>query len=307
MALRADEDHSNSPLPGLNYFWQDAEKTPGYDWEQWIQLFEVATLARHSISVSEVLREADQQNPRAAALIGNSEEIPAKRKVVSLLYISIGRNARKMLMDKFPRINILLIELRELMQNCAECFQIRRNRTLDRHTFLSRKQKTAATLNQFWNALNGLAARCNFGDQTESLVHDIFVLNMANKQVKEKLCTEPKETPAEALQFAIAFEDGPKRQKSYGYINQEPNVKEEPICAISSNNTRECWRCGAGNFTLDHLKRCKAPEAMCNYCGRKGYLERVCNQKKKDTYPKNGKPRRFGNRVQLVDQDQKRQ
>ena len=305
MALRADEDHSNSPLPGLNYFWQDAEKPPGYDWEQWIQLFEVATLARHSILVSEVLREADQQNPRAAALMGNLEEIPAKRKVVSLLYISIGKNARKMLMDKFPRINILLIELRELMQNCAECFQIRRNRTLDRHTFLSRKQKPAETLNQFWNALNGLAARCNFGDQTESLVHDIFVLNMANKQVQEKFCTEPKETPAEALQFAIAFEDGLKRQKSYGYINQEPKVKEEPICAISSNNnTRECWRCGAGNFTLDHLKRCKAPEAMCNYCGRKGHLERICNQKKKDTYPKNGKPRRFGNRVQLVDQEE---
>ena len=43
---------------------------------------------------------------------------------------------------------------------------------------------------------------------------------------------------------------------------------------------------------------------MCKYCGRKGHLERVCNQKKKDTYPKNGKPRRFGNRVQLVDQEE---
>ena len=57
----------------------------------------------------------------------------------------------------------------------------------------------------------------NFGDQTENQVHDIFVLNMANKQVQETL--------AEALQFAIAFEDGLKRQKSYGYINQEPKVK----------------------------------------------------------------------------------
>ena len=84
MALRADEDHSNAPLPGLNYFWQDAEKPPGYDWEQWIQLFEVATLARHSISVSEVLREADQQNPRAAALMGNLEEIPAKSRKSTL-------------------------------------------------------------------------------------------------------------------------------------------------------------------------------------------------------------------------------
>ena len=127
---------------------------------------------------------------------------------------------------------------------------------------------------------------------------------MANKQVQEKLCTELKGTPAEALQFAIAFEDGLKRQNIYGYINQEPKVKEEPICAVSSSNSRECWRCGVGNFTPDHLKRCKAPEAMCNYCGPNGHLERVCNQKKKDTYQKNGKLRGFGNRVQLVDQEE---
>ena len=303
MALRAGDENSNSSLPGLNYFWQGAEKPPGYEWEQWIQRFEVATLARHSISVSEVLTEANQQNPRAAALMRNLEEIPAKRKIVSLLYISIGKNGRKMLMDKFPTINILLIELRELLQNCNECFQIQRNRTLDRHVFLSRKQKPSESLNQFWNALNGLAAKCDFGEQTESLVHDIFVLNMANKQVQEKLCTELKETPAEALQFAIAFEDGLKLQKSYGYINQENKVKEEPVCAVGTSNSRECWRSGAGNFTLDHVKRCKATEAMCNYCGRKGHLERICNQKKKDTYQKSGNSRGSGRRVQLVDQD----
>ena len=250
-----------------------------------------------------MLREADQQNPRAAALMGNLEEIPAKRKIVSLLYKSIGKNARKMLMNKFPTINILLIELRESMQNCSECFQIRRNRTLDRHVFLSRKQKPSESLNQFWNALNGLAANCNFGDQTESLVHDIFVLNMANKQVQEKLCMEPKETPAEALHFAIAFEDGLKRQKFYDHTNQKPRVEDEPLCAVSTSNSRECWRCGAGYFTLDLLKRCKAPEAMCNYCGRKGHLERVCNQKKKDTYQKSGNFRESGRRVQLVDQE----
>ena len=102
MALRAEDENSNSPLPGLNYFWQDAEKPPGYEWEQWIQLFVVATLARHSISVSEVLREADQQNPRAAALMGNLEEIPAKRKIVSLLYISIGKKRKKNVNGQIP-------------------------------------------------------------------------------------------------------------------------------------------------------------------------------------------------------------
>ena len=196
MALRAaDDDQSNAPVPGLSYFWQDAEKSPSYDWDQWLQLFEVAVLARHSISVSELTRNAEQQ-PRAQALMGNMEEAPAARKVISLLYISLGKTGRKMLRDKFPQINILLIQLQQFLQFCNECFQIRRNRTMDKHTFLSQKQKPSESLHQYWNVLNGLAAKCDFGNQTEGLVYDVFVLNMANKQVQEKLCTEPKETPA---------------------------------------------------------------------------------------------------------------
>ena len=62
--------------------------------------------------------------------------------------------------------------------------------------------------------MNGLAAKCDFGNQTEGLVYDKFVLKMANKQVQEKICIEPKDNPADALQFAIAFENGLKRQKN---------------------------------------------------------------------------------------------
>ena len=144
----------------------------------------------------------------------------------------------------------------------------------------------------------------------QGLVHDIFVLNMSNILEQEKLCR--RDTPAEALQFAIAFEDGLKRQKTYGYIGQEPKIKEESICAVSGSsfNIRECWRCGAGNFTMEHLKFCKGPNAMCIYCGRKGHLEKVCNQKQKYKFQQNGKFKANGSseqtnrRVQLVDQDE---
>ena len=199
-------------------------------------------------------------------------------------------------MDKFPHINILLIQLNNILQHCAECFQTRRNRTLDRHTFLSRKQKPTESLHQFWNILNGLAAKCDFGNQTEGLVYDIFVLNMANKQVQEKLCTEPKDNLNEVLQFAIAFEDGLRRQKTYGYIAQDHKIKEETICTVSGNkqNDRECGRYGAGNSTMEHLKVCKSQSAMCNYCGRKGHLERVRNQKKNDNFMKSAKTRQTG-------------
>ena len=69
-------------------------------------VFEVAALARHSISVTEITREANQQNPRIPAMMGNLEEEPAKRKVPSLHYISIGKTGRKMLMNKFNETNI---------------------------------------------------------------------------------------------------------------------------------------------------------------------------------------------------------
>ena len=90
---------------------------------------------------------------------------------------------------------------------------MRRNRTLDRHMFLSRQQKPSETLHQFWNVLNGLAAKCDFGNQTEGLVYDIFILNMLNNQDQEKLCTEPTGNPLDALQFAITIEDGLKSKR----------------------------------------------------------------------------------------------
>ena len=56
-----------------------------------------------------------------------------------------------------------------------------------------------AVTHQFWQVPNGLATRCDFGNQTEKLVYDIFVLNMENKQVQEKLSNGPKENTVHVL------------------------------------------------------------------------------------------------------------
>ena len=42
-----DSQSKSSPIPGLPYFWQEAEKQPESDWTQKIELFELAVLARH--------------------------------------------------------------------------------------------------------------------------------------------------------------------------------------------------------------------------------------------------------------------
>ena len=83
----------------------------------------------------------------------------------------------------------------------------------------------------------------------------MFLLHMSNKKVQEKLCTETKE-PDQALDFAIAYEEGVKRQKSYGMQAPETSktsVKSEPIHAVEKSKPQECFRCGGQNFTMEHV------------------------------------------------------
>ena len=92
------------------------------------------------------------------------------------------------------------------MKKCEDTFHTKCYRTFDRFQFLSGLQSPTETLEQFSHSLDGMAAECEFGGQTENLVHGIFNLKTRNTSVQETLCTEPKSTPQEALQFLIAFE-----------------------------------------------------------------------------------------------------
>ena len=116
--------------------------------------------------------------------MGNLDAEAAQKKLASLLYISIGSTGRKTLMDTFPHIRILTTPLQEVLRSCEECLRVRRNRT---NKFLSKKQNNNESMHQYWIILNGLAAKCDFGERTEGLVDDIFILKMSDKQMQKKL------------------------------------------------------------------------------------------------------------------------
>ena len=133
------------------------------------------------------------------------------------------------------------------------------------------------TLEQFWHSSNEMASECDFGAQTESLVHDIFILNMKNLAVQEKLCTEPKTSSKDALDFAIAYEEGTLQQMSYR--DTKVSVKCEPICVVTKK--KDCLRCRTENFSMEHLKLCHAKGKKCNKWGILGHFVRVCQKQQK--------------------------
>ena len=285
MALRATTAvEEKSPLAGLSTYWNDHGEKPTMEWKKWLDIFEVAITAKHSISLHELVRATPPA--REATLMGGGTEETASRKVISILFLSLGNAARKTITDLQPGMRIAEVDLKDFMKYCEDAFDKKCNRTLDRFRFFSRHQLATESLQQFWSALNGLAATCEFGTQTASLVYDIFILNMKNKAVQERLCTEPKDDPEDGLKFAIAYEEGILRQQSYG--GEPPKVKSEPVYNVESSdannqrNDRKCNNCGMRNFTMQHIKVCRAREENCNNCGKRGHYARCCKQPRKN-------------------------
>ena len=103
---------------------------------------------------------------------------------------------------------------------------------------------------------------------------------MHNNAVQERLCTEPKDSPDEALQFAFAFEKGIKRQAHYGKCKFEMKSKLIFVSAIS-NPENVCFRCGAHNFKPQDIPQCKAVKPNCGKCGIMGHFARCCGKIKK--------------------------
>ena len=87
----------------------------------------------------------------------------------------------------------------------------------------------------------------------------------------KRFFTEPKGSPDNALQFAVAFEKGLKRQVSYVEFNLETKSETVSVRAIT-NAGKICLRGGAHNFTPQHISQCKAAEEKY---GKSGITEKL--------------------------------
>ena len=118
---------------------------------------------------------------------------------------------------------------------------------------------------------------CERGDLTNSLIKDAFIQNMNNKTVRQRLCTQPKDTPDEALRFAVEFEESISQQRNFD--GEAEKIKNEPTCSIDERPKNPCTRCCL-EFVRNHWSTCKAKNQRCRNCGGIGHLARMCKKPK---------------------------
>ena len=129
----------------------------------------------------------------------------ADRKTVFLLYLSIGLERRRILNCKNPHIMIHTLSTAEFWKTVETAFIRPRSITFDRHVFLITKQLRGETVEQFYGKLKELAENCDFENKEETLIRDVFIINLIDPEIQKELLKQTVE-PRKALELAINME-----------------------------------------------------------------------------------------------------
>ena len=205
------------------------------------------------------------------------------QKCVSLLYLSIGAEGRRLLTQKFPHDNFYDLTTIKLWEMMEIAFIRPRNITFDRHVFFSRKQKKGETGEQFYSILKELAENCDFENREEAIIRDICITNLLDDDIQREILRDTVD-PERALSIAVNMEMGHQNQQR---ISSKNGATSSTVNAIQSFNrfrgagvrgnqsgravvnrasVGQCRGCGQA-WTTTHRQVCSAMGKKCNHCG----------------------------------------
>ena len=153
---------------------------------------------------------------------------------ISLLYLSIGTEGRRIFKSKHPHFQIEKQPFKKLWQAMEDSFTKVRNITYDRFVFYSCKQQKVESVESFYGRLIEQAENCSLGSEETTLIRDAFILNMIDHETQKELLKETVE-PSKALEIAIQMEMGAQNQQK---INQNLLSGTNSVKAINSNQIR---------------------------------------------------------------------
>ena len=225
-------------------------------------------------------------------------------KAVSLTYLSLGVEGRRIFGSQEPSIQIDRVTMKVLWECLDEVFTKQRNITFDRYTFISRKQMKGEPVEKFYGCLRELSLNCDLGSHEESIIRDVFIANMQDGEIQRELLKETRE-PKKALEVAISIEmriqtqlkiSGTPTTNSTNEVHSINNVQGSWNRKRPSTNQfvkpTICPNCGYG-WTPSHRQNCPARGKICKNCGIANHFAKVCRKPKQASKP--------GSRVNYVD------
>ena len=135
-----------------------------------------------------------QKQMEIGIMCGDKPWTQADRKTVSMLYLSLGTEGRRIICSRNTHLkmdNLTTVELWNIMEST---FIRQRNITFYRYMLLSTKQSEEETIEHF-GKLKELSENCDLGDQEDTLIRDLSIANMQDPEIQRELLRETLEPP----------------------------------------------------------------------------------------------------------------
>ena len=181
---------------------------------------------------------------------------------MSLLYLSIGTEGRRLLTQKFPHDNIYDLTTLKLWEMMEIAFIRPRTITFDRYVFFSRKQKKGETVEQFYSILKELAENCDFENREEVIISDIFITNMLDDDIQREFLRDTVD-PEKALSIAVNIEMGHQNQQRISSNNGATGNTVNVIQSFNRFGGAGARGNQSGRVAVNH-----ASVGQCRGCGQ---------------------------------------
>ena len=169
--------------------------------------------------------------------------------------------------------------------------------------FSDKSRQGSRTLNNWLTYVYNLVESCNYGNSKDRIIRDLLFVGCNSQHAKDSIVRKGEdiklqevlnilqleESTQNTLQQFNSTQSNPISQVHYAsYENNKKSRKKPPSTEQNTNSSSKlCYRCGEP-YSKEHEPVCRAQEAFCNGCGKKGHFFQVCRSSGK--FPQKQKP-----------------
>ena len=136
--------------------------------------------------------------------------------------------------------------------------------------------------------LRDLASHCEYGDSAKELVRDRLVCGVRDDTLQRTLLAVAKLTFDKAFELALLHEAAVQNARLLSAPSSTAPVHyaDSPGPPKNTQSGKSCYRCGGSHYAKD----CRFKDAVCNYCHKKGHIQRVCRTRIRQQQSDNPQP-----------------
>ena len=226
-------------------------------------------------------------------LVANGIDDADKKRAI--LLSACGTSTYKLLKTLVAPAELTAKSFAELVELAKEHYTPKPSVIMCRFKFNTCFRQGGESVTQFVTRLRDLASQCEYGDSAKEMIRDRLVCGVRDDTLQRTLLAVAKLTYDKAYELAVLHESAVQNSRllststttSVHYSGSTPTVSPP-----QDSQSKQCYRCGGNHLA----KTCRFKEFVCNFCSKKGHIQRVCQtrlrqQERRSPLVKTAKPK----------------